>query len=111
MKKSELKNVIKEMIAEEMKGTEAINEVEACGCESEVCSCSIDEEEKIEEGFINGEAVSPEMQAAIMSAVGLGVAAIGATEFKEEIADFMSKNWTKMIKSVKGKVDKGQAEE
>ena len=32
-------------------------------------------------------------------------------KIKEEIADFMSKNWTKMIKSVKGKVNKGQAEE
>ncbi len=105
MKKSELKNVIKEMIAEEIKGTEVINEVEACGCESEVCSCSLNEEE-IEEGFVAGEMTSPEMQAAIMSAVALGAAAIGANEFKEEIADFMSKNWTKMIKSVKGKVDK-----
>ncbi len=105
MKKSELKNVIKEMIAEEIKGTEAINEVEACGCESEVCSCSLNEEE-IEEGFVAGEMVSPEMQTAIMTAVSLGTAAIGANEFKEEIADFMSKNWTKMIKSVKGKVDK-----
>lgn len=110
MKKSELKNVIKEMIAEEMKGTEAINEVEACGCESEVCSCSLNEEE-IEEGYAAGLPVGPEMQAAIMSAVALGAAAIGATEFKEEIADFMSKNWTKMIKSVKSKVDKDQAEE
>ena len=110
MKKSELKNVIKEMIAEEMKGTEVINEVEACGCESEVCSCSIDEEEKIEEGFVAGEMISPEMQTAIMAAVALGASAIGANEFKEEIADFMSKNWTKMIKSVKNKVDKGQAE-
>ena len=107
MKKSELKNVIKEMIAEEMKGTEVINEVEACGCESKVCSCSLNEEEGIEEGFVAGEMVSPEMQAAIMSAVALGAAAIGASEFKEEIADFMSKNWTKMVKSVKGKVDKG----
>ena len=107
MKKSELKNVIKEMIAEEMKGTEIVAEAEACGCGSEVCSCSLNEEEEIEEGFVAGEMVSPEMQAAIMSAVALGAAAVGANEFKEEIADFMSKNWTKMIKSVKGKVDKG----
>lgn len=62
-------------------------------------------EKEMEEGMVAGVAIDPDMQATIMTAVPALVAAGLGIEFREEIADWLKRNTSK-VKDIINKASK-----